>query len=397
MSITAISPTPNPNLVIFNGRLLPKSETFIRSQGEGLQLFTPYYVGARLIKGLPLPPERTLAINQGGILGSAKELIFKYSGYAPQLSQQLQQLNPKLIHAHFGVCGTLALPLARSLKLPLMVTFHGLDATMTDEYARKDSITTRIYLRRREALKQETKLFIAVSNFLKNRLIQQGFPADRILVHYIGVDTKIFQPDPSIVREPVVLFVGRLVEKKGCQYLIEAMAKVQAAMPEVKLVVIGDGPLRGTVENAAKSSLKNYQFLGIQPPEVVRNWMNRAKVFCVPSVQAASGDCEGFGIVFAEAQAVGLPVVSFAHGGIPEAVAHNETGLLAKEGNSQELADYILQLFQDSNLWQRFSFNAHNRIVKQFDLHQQIQVLENIYQAVVDEESASQKTLTRFI
>ncbi|MBD2166682.1 glycosyltransferase [Calothrix membranacea FACHB-236] len=395
--MTGKSSTPNSNLVIFNGRLLPKSETFIRTQGEGLKLFTPYYVGARLINGLPLPPERTLVINQGSILGAAKELIFKYSGYAPKLSRQIQQLNPKLIHAHFGVCGTLALPLARSLNLPLIVTFHGLDATMTDEYARQDSITTRIYLRRREALKQETKLFIAVSNFLKDRLIQQGFPANKILVHYIGVDTKIFQPDPSFVREPIVLFVGRLVEKKGCQYLIEAMAKVQAAMPEVKLVVIGDGPLRAALEHSAKSSLKNYQFLGVQPPEVVRNWMNRAKVFCVPSVKAASGDCEGFGIVFAEAQAVGLPVVSFAHGGIPEAVGHNETGLLAKEGDSQELAHYILQLLQDIHLWQRFSFNSPKRIVRQFDLHRQIPVLENIYQAVLDEEIASEPSLTRFM
>lgn len=395
--MTGQSSIPKSNLVIFNGRLLPKSETFIRSQGEGLKLFTPYYVGARLINGLSLPPERTLVINQGSISGSAKELIFKYLGYAPKLYRQLQQLNPILIHAHFGVCGALALPLARTLKLPLIVTFHGLDATMTDEYARQDSISTRIYLRRREALKHETKLFITVSNFLKSRLIQQGFPADKILVHYIGVDTEIFQPDPSIVREQIVLFVGRLVEKKGCQYLIQAMAKVQAAMPEVKLVVIGDGPLRASLEYSAKSSLKNYQFLGVQPPEVVQNWMNRAKVFCVPSVRAASGDCEGFGIVFAEAQAVGLPVVSFAHGGIPEAVAHQETGFLAPEGNYQELANYILQLLADINLWQRFSFNANKRTRKQFDLHQQIQVLEKIYQDVLDEEIASKKNLTQIM
>jgi colanic acid/amylovoran biosynthesis glycosyltransferase len=371
-----------PNLVIFNGRLLPKSETFIRAQGEGLQKFTPYYVGARLINGLPLPLERTLVVNQGGAIGAAQELIFKLWGTAPKLYHQVKNLNPVLLHAHFGVCGALALPLTKNLKLPLVVTYHGLDATMSDDYARRESISTRIYLRRREALKRETNLFITVSNFLKSQLIQQGFPENKIIVHYIGVDTGKFQPEPGVTREPVVLFVGRLVEKKGCEYLIQAMAQVQATKPEVELVIIGDGPLRSNLEDLAKSSLKRYRFLGVQPSEVVSSWMNKAKVFCVPSVRATSGDCEGFGIVFAEAQAVGLPVVSFAHGGIPEAVSHGETGFLAVERNSQELAKYILQLIADPILWQRFSDNGQKRVQAEFNLRKQTQALEEIYQAV---------------
>jgi colanic acid/amylovoran biosynthesis glycosyltransferase len=371
-----------PNLIVFNGRLLAKSETFIRAQGEGLQNFTPYYVGARLINGLSLPPERTLVVNQGGAMGTTQELIFKFWGAAPKLCHQVKQLNPVLLHAHFGVCGALALPLARTLKLPLLVTFHGIDATMSDDYARRESISTRIYLRRREALKRETNLFVTVSNFLKAQLIQQGFPEDKIVVHYIGVDTDIFQPEADVVREPVVLFVGRLVEKKGCEYLIKAMAQVQATRPDVELVVIGDGPLRSSLEHLANSSLLRYRFLGVQPPEIVRSWMNKATVFSVPSVRAASGDCEGFGIVFAEAQAVGLPVVSFAHGGITEAVAHGETGFLATERDFQELAKYILQLFAEPMLWQQFSTNGQKRVLTKFNLRKQTQALEEIYQMV---------------
>ena len=373
----------NPNIIIFNGRLLPKSETFIRAQGEGLQKFIPYYVGARFVNGLSLPKERTLVVNQGGILGSTQEAIFKFFGIAPNLHQKIKVLKPALIHAHFGVCGALILPLTQNLQLPLIVTFHGLDATMSDDYARRESISTRMYLRRRELLKRETSLFITVSNFLKDKLINRGFPSEKILVHYIGVDTEIFQPDFTIPREPVVLFVGRLVEKKGCEYLIKAMAKVQAKNPEVELVVIGDGLLRSSLEHLAKSSLNKYRFLGSQSPEVVRQWMNRAKVFCVPSVKAASGDCEGFGIVFAEAQAMGLPVVSFTSGGIPEAVAHNETGLLAPEKESQQVAEYILQLFSDNKLWQRFSDSGYKRVREKFNLQKQTLALEEIYQAVL--------------
>ncbi|MCC5634377.1 glycosyltransferase [Nostoc sp. CHAB 5844] len=376
----------NPNIIIFTGRLLPKSETFIRSQGESLCNFTPHYVGARLVKGLTLPSERSLVINKGNLVGSVQEVIFKLYGFSPKLYQQVKQLNPVLLHAHFGVCGALALPLAQSLNLPMIVTFHGLDATMKDEYALRGSISTKVYIERREALKQKTHLFIAVSEFLKSELVNQGFPSEKILVHYIGVDTEIFKPEPIVKREPIVLFVGRLVEKKGCEYLIKAMERVQATKPELALVIIGDGPLRADLENLAKSSLKNYRFLGVQPPEAVKHWMQVAKIFCVPSIKAASGDSESFGIVFAEAQAMGLPVVSFASGGIPEAVAHKETGFLAAERDTQSLADYILQLFNDHVLWQNFSHNGQKRVNNLFNLQRQTQILENIYQAVINRQ-----------
>ncbi|MBV6623403.1 MAG: glycosyltransferase [Rivularia sp. (in: Bacteria)] len=373
----------NPALVIFNGRLLPFSETFIRAQAEGLKTFTPYYVGCRFVRGLSLPPERTLVVNNGNFIGKAKEGIFKSLGIAPQLYQQVKQLHPKMIHAHFGVCGALALPFARKLQVPLIVTFHGIDATMTDEYARKDSLSTRVYLHRRESLKRDTQLFVAVSNFLKSTLVNQGFPANRIIVHNIGIDTELFQPDMTVHREPIVLFVGRLVEKKGCEYLIKAMSEVQTVNPEIELVVIGDGELRKSLETKAKLTLKKYRFLGIQTPKVVRNWMNKAKVFCVPSIRAKSGDCEGFGLVFTEAQAMGLPVVSFASGGIPEAVAHNQTGFIVEEKDWQALGENILQLLDDPNLWQIFSETGYQRVRERFDLHKQNQALEEIYQNVI--------------
>ena len=373
------------NLVFFSGLLLPPSETFIRAQGEGLQQFTPYYVGSRLVKGLSLPSERTLVVNRGGALGTAQEGLFKLLGSAPRLYKQVQQLNPVLIHAHFGLNGSLALPLARTLKIPMLVTFHGSDATKKDEYVRR-SISHQVYFRRREALKREAKLFIAVSEFIKAKLVEQGFPQDKIIVHHIGVDTEVFQPDPTVQREPIVLFVGRLAEKKGCEYLIRAMAQVQAQMPDVELVIIGDGPLRLELEHLAASSLKRYEFLGLQPPQVVKSWMNRSLMLAAPSVTASTGDCEGLPTVVVEAQAMGLPVVGSVHAGIPQAVVHGQTGFLAAERDSKGLAEHILRLLKDQILWQSFSCNGIERVRNLFDLRKQNQALENIYEAVLRRE-----------
>lgn len=375
-----------PAVVVYCDHLLPFSQTFVLAQGEGLQQFVPYYVGARLLKNLALPTERSLVLNRGGALGWTSEVIYKIWGVAPILYRQVQQLNPILIHAHFGVGGALVLPLKRLLKIPMVVTFHGFDATVKDEYARRSFYGHRVYIRRRESLKREGNLFIAVSEFIKTKLLEQGFPPEKIVVHYIGVDLDKFRPDPNVPREPVVLFVGRLVEKKGCEYLIRAMIKVQAAMPDVELVVIGDGPLRSSLEEMATGLLR-YRFLGPQPPEVVRTWMNRARVFSVPSITAASNDAEGFGIVFAEAQAMGLPVVSFASGGIPEAVAHDKTGFLANEQDSESLATYILRLLEDEALWHRFSQEGQERVSAMFNLHNQTRGLEDIYEVVLQGES----------
>lgn len=368
-----------PVAIIFRHSLLPHSETFVRSQAETLQSFQPYYLGSRFIQhGLQIPLERTMLINQGGWLGRMREISSKLGEFSPTLLQQIKSLEPKLIHAHFAQDGAIALPLVKALKIPLVVTFHGFDVTVKDKYA-QPSLGQWIYWHRREVLKCEAQLFIAVSTFIKEKLLELGFPSEKIVVHYTGVDTKLFQPDPAVQRQPTVLFVARLVEKKGCEYLIQAMSKVQTIMPEVELVVIGDGTLGDNLKQLAKKKLRRYQFLGVQPPETIKAWMNKAKVFCVPSITAKSGDSEGFGMVFGEAQAMGLPVVSFATGGIPEAVADGQTGLLAPERDSEKLATSILQLLQQQELWQQFSQKGQQRVRDFFNLQVQTQALESLY------------------
>ncbi|MCB0108678.1 MAG: glycosyltransferase [Caldilineaceae bacterium] len=371
-----------PNVVVYSDHLLPYSQTFVIQQGEALQTYQAQYVGSRMVNGLALPKNRAFALNRGSWLGKGLELAHKTLHFAPTLSAHLKQLRPMLLHAHFGPGGAFLMPYAQALQLPLVVTFHGFDVTVKDTVARSSFYGHRLFIRRREALKQSASTFIAVSHFIKHKLLAAGFPEEKILVHYIGVKTEEFEP-ALLQRERMVLFVGRLVEKKGCRYLIQAMAAIQATQPDVELVVIGDGTLRKELEAQAQATLRSYRFLGAQPSNVVKEYMNRAKVFCVPSIVAESGDAEAFGIVFIEAQAMGTPVVSFASGGIPEAVSHGHTGLLAPEKEWRMLADQIAVLLNNEEQWQRYSEAGQHFVRSNFNLANQTRQLEACYDEVV--------------
>lgn len=368
-----------PNIILFRELLLPASETFIVGQGEALRNFRSQYVGMVPVRGLQCPADRTHVMSSANPIGKIARTAFKYTNMdiGMGIMKKIQQLDPVLIHAHFGFGGMIAMPIAKQLDVPLFVTFHGYDATIHDN-AYNPWFKSWIISRRGE-LQRKGAVFIAVSDYIRRKMIEQGYPEHKIVQHYIGIDLEKFTPSSQVERKPIVLFVGRLVEKKGAAYLIEAMSMVQKKLPEAKLVVIGEGPLREQLEMQCHDTLINYEFLGVQPPDKIKEMLNIAKVFSVPSIVAENGDAEGFGMVFAEAGAMGVPVVSFATGGIPEAVAHGETGLLAAEKDSGMLASYIKELLVDESLWCRFSENGKERVRRLFDVHKQSVLLEGIY------------------
>jgi colanic acid/amylovoran biosynthesis glycosyltransferase len=187
-----------------------------------------------------------------------------------------------------------------------------------------------------------------------------------------------------------------LVEKKGCDLLIRAMSKVQKSMPEVELVILGDGRLRTELEKLAGELLSRYRFLGAQPADVVRDWMNRSLVFAAPSVTSATGEAEGLPTVILEAQAMGLPVVSSVHAGIPEAVIHGETGFLIEEGEWEHLAEYLSTLLGNAELRGRFAVAARRRVEQEFNLQRNARRLEQIYDDVLQASSAPQAARVDF-
>ncbi|MGK7947886.1 MAG: glycosyltransferase [Xenococcaceae cyanobacterium] len=384
-----------PPIIIFRNELLPYSETFIPNQVNSLSNYDPYYVGTKLIDNPQLDRAKVIVPFQG------KSRIYRQlltrTGYIWQgWLNRIKKLDAKLIHAHFGIDGVLALPLAQKTGLPLLVTFHGYDVTSQDCSKYVPGWNYQTYEKGRQLLFDKAQSFIAVSNFIRDRLIAKGCPAEKIIVHYIGIDTVKFKPDPTVKRKPVVLFVGRLTEKKGCEYLIRAMAQVQSVMPEVKLVIIGDGHLRQELEQLAAKLLFNYSFLGAQPPEIVKTWMNQSRLLAVPSVTASTGDTEGAPMVVLEAQAMGLPVVGSIHAGIPELLLEGETGLLARERDWKNIAENILFMVEKDDFWHKLSHQGQERVNTSFNLHTQTQALEKIYDSLIVREKEQTNTSLTF-
>jgi colanic acid/amylovoran biosynthesis glycosyltransferase len=377
-----------PRVLIYRDFLLPGSETFIRNQAEGLKHFLAYYAGLTRVPGIELPAERVLEVCTGP-LGSLRSAAFTRLGLTPDFVYRVWKLGPSLIHAHFGVDGSRVMRLARTLRLPLLVTLHDYDITTSDADLLALAPYCKRYIARRPRLMRSASAFLAVSEFIKQKAVERGFPAAKILVHYMGIDTTRFEPrlDRSDTA-PIVLFVGRLVEKKGCQYLIRAMARVREQHPEAELVVIGDGPLRAELEAEASAKLERYRFLGAQSPDAVKAWYAKARVFCAPSVTARSGETEGLTTTVLEAQAAGLPVVATFHSGVPEAVTDDQTGLLVAEHDSETLAQRLTTLLSQPQLATRLATQARSSVLARFDMARQTALLETIYEQLVRDPRA---------
>jgi colanic acid/amylovoran biosynthesis glycosyltransferase len=281
----------------------------------------------------------------------------------------VRDLRPDLIHAHFASGGKTLLPLLKSLRRPLIVTLHG----GSDVPIQKPQMG--VY----RELAERATLFLCVSDFIRRQAIKAGFPTEKLIVHYIGIDRTLYFPPAATTDNDSVLFIGRLVEMKGCEHLIRAMRTVQASRPASELTIIGDGPLRPELERLAVELHVRCRFMGVQPSTTVRQMLQTSRLLSLPSVTTADGHVEGLGIALIEAQAMGVPVVSTLHAGIPEGVADGVTGILVPERDSQKLAAAILRLLEDQDLWQRYHLATQEHVDGKFDLRKQTALLEDIY------------------
>lgn len=243
-----------------------------------------------------------------------------------------------IIHCQFATLGMVAVQL-RALGLlhgQIVTSVRGHDLNRLLHAARE----------RREQLFAEGDLFLPVCDYFRDRLIAAGCDPQKVVVHRTGIDiARVRTATAGVSRsaEKIVIFVGRLTEKKGPHVAIEAIDQVRRAQPDVVLELVGDGPLRPQLEQMVRDcQLTNHvRFAGRLPYDETLRRMARATALVLPCQTAADGCEEGIPNVLKEAALLGVPVVTTRHAGIPELIVDGVTGALCHVGDTAAIADVL--------------------------------------------------------
>jgi colanic acid/amylovoran biosynthesis glycosyltransferase len=218
-------------------------------------------------------------------------------------------------------------------------------------------------------------LHLPISETWRAKLIALGAPEPKTLVQRMGVDASRFQASPrTLPPGEAVRFVGvgRMVEKKGFDDAIAAFAKFRTleGAPAAHLTLIGDGPLRSTLQaQASRLHLgDSVRFAGLLPHDRVADELRAAHLFVLASKTARSGDMEGIPVALMEAMAQGLPVLATRHSGTPELVEHGVSGLLCAEGDRDALSGNMLQLARRPARWAEMGAAGAAKVRAEFDL-----------------------------
>jgi colanic acid/amylovoran biosynthesis glycosyltransferase len=234
-------------------------------------------------------------------------------------------------------------------------------------------------------------LFLPVSRHWFDLLLRLGSPASRTHILHMGVDTARFRPGvrtPSKCGQLSILTLGRLVEKKGHADALRAVRLVIDRGHDVRYTIAGDGPLREALASLSEELgiASRIRFLGDVNQEEALKLYRDADVFLLASTSARSGDAEGIPVVLMEAQAIGLPVISTWHSGIPELVRHQFTGLLAAERDVSGLANHLERLACCPDLRNRMGQAGVRVVHDEFNLARQNTKLAAMLESLASHE-----------
>jgi glycosyltransferase involved in cell wall biosynthesis len=352
-------------------RLLVLSSTYPRWKGDpepgfvhelarrmtdrfDVTVLTPHFAGAarqeqldgvNVVRYRYAPERLQTLVNDGGIVNNLKRNHWKWL-LVPGLGASqilatiglLRRLRPDVVHAHWLIPQGLVMALLASCMRtpPMVVTSHGADLFALRGWP--FDMLKRLVARRASAL-------TVVSQVMRDELLRMRVDPARVHVEPMGVDLQTrFTPDPSVPRSRAgILFVGRLVEKKGLCHLIDALPAVLRHFSDAHLTVAGFGPEESTCRaQVARLGLDAHvSFLGAVSQADLPNLYRRAAVFVAPFVQTPGGDQEGLGLVLVEAAGCGCPIVAGDVPAVRDVLASPDVGVTVQSANIETLAAAI--------------------------------------------------------
>jgi colanic acid/amylovoran biosynthesis glycosyltransferase len=377
-----------PAVALWRNNFLPYSETFIHEQIRSHERYRIVVFCRQRRNAALFPHAPTIALEEIPHGGSRlASLWYGAVGASPRFDREIVRNDVRIVHAHFGHNGAFALPFARKHGLPLVVSLHGRDVTALGSMER--FLPSRWqYMLRRTALFDYTAAFLAASSELKELIVAAGCPPRKVIVHRLGVDLDRFAPcahGEDNGRLPLVVMIGRFVEKKGHEYGIHAFASVVREGLRARMIIVGDGPLHGSYERLVGELGigGSVDLPGALSHNDVRSLLSRATVVLAPSVVARGGDRESGLIVAKEAAACAIPVIGTSHGGIPEIVEDGETGFLVPERDAEALGAWLRAILRSPELGRRLGTAARRKMEREYDIKRQVSDLEAIYDAAI--------------
>jgi colanic acid/amylovoran biosynthesis glycosyltransferase len=348
----------------------------------------------RLIKGLqlvfrhfskaPLLFMRSLNIFKYGKRAASMRLLY---AIVPLLDSEAYDI----IHCQFGMYGIDGMIYRDigAIKGKLITSFRGYDISW---YVKESG--EQVY----NELFAKGDFFLANCEFFRHRAIKLGCDEQKIIVHGSSIDCSKFtfktrhpHPDGKIR----IATTGRLVEKKGIEYSIRAVAKLTNIHPNIEYNIIGDGYLKEHLQQLIEelSVTQQVNLLGWKNQKEIIEILDKTHLFIAPSVTAEDGNQDAPVNTLKEAMAMGLPVIGTLHGGIPELVKDGISGFLVPERDADAISKMVSYLIKHPEIWQEMGSSGRAYVEKHYDINKLNDELVEIYHQVTTNNLQSQESL----
>lgn len=321
----------------------------------------------------------------------ANRIVRHGLGYYPSFYRAIRRTDSRAIHAHFGLRGYHAIPLARAARLPLVTTFYGYDLSRLPEQK-------PVWRQRYADLFDQGARFLVEGHHMALQLQNLGCSANKITVHHLGIELEEFPFRPRRLQEGEllrILLAARFTEKKGIVYAVEAFARLIEMGVDAQLTIIGEASEKDASQAIKQQVLETIRNASLADRVDLRGMQSRNElsksyyehhVLLQPSVQANTGDNEGGApVTLIEASATGMPIVATYHCDIPEVVQDRVTGLLAPERDSDRLASHLLSLATNPGQIEEMGRAGRHHVEAEYDARKQGEHLDTIYDDVIQD------------